>query len=183
MLLPSYFNVHFSRIKDFGSNKNCIRELCGNDYLVPKVAYYVSSSSPERSLKWLLQGQHHWLTRRRIQWFPVHLSLCPAFYERSRLERSCLDQNTDGSRCHALLLGWPVATVTGTRSLMTLMRGPVRWASVKQSGLLSLKGFTHRDELQRSVLRQCKQELRGCWSPCEHETELEAGRKSESQHR
>ena len=44
------FNVHFNKIKDFGSNNKWIWESHWNDYLVPKVAYCVSSSSQERSL-------------------------------------------------------------------------------------------------------------------------------------
>lgn len=119
MLLPSYFNVHFSKIKDFGSNNKWIRESHWNDYLVPKVAYYVSSSSSRKSSE---MGTAR-LALPANKKDPSGSRCISHLIERSKPEHSCLDQSTEGSRCHAVLLGWPVTTVTGTRSLMTLMKG------------------------------------------------------------
>lgn len=53
-------------------------------------------------------------------------------------------------------------------------------------GVLSLKGFTHRDELQRSTVKQYKQELRAHWSLSHVSTRQEqkqGGNRRESHHR
>lgn len=123
MLLPSYFNVHFSKIKDFGSNNKWIRESHWNDYLVPKVACYVSSSSPRKISEMGTARLALPANKKDPRGFQCIPHRAVPFTGRSRPEHSCLDQSAESSRCHTVLLGWPVATVTGTRSLMTLTMG------------------------------------------------------------
>lgn len=112
-VLPSYFNVHFGKV-DFWPNKNWIWELHWHYYLLPKLAYYVPSSPrkiSEMGTVRLASLPNEEKNSSGSQCIDHH-----AFYERSTLEHRCLNQNTVGNWCHALLPGWLVAAETSMRS-------------------------------------------------------------------